>query len=132
MSLVVFLPRPEGQYMFWAPCNKNSQIPEVALVDFTPERRQWWSWWLECACIDDQGLFYYKVGIISKFRKLWAPSQISINQSNYLIPNFHLGWIVYVLYHFYSAQQKFDPSKWNPIQQKFWFRFSNNCLIWNP
>ena len=40
MALVVFLPHPESQYIFWAPSNKNYQIPEVALVDFTPNWRQ--------------------------------------------------------------------------------------------
>ena len=40
MALVVYLPRPESQYVFWAPRNKNSQIPEVALVDFTLDWRQ--------------------------------------------------------------------------------------------
>ena len=45
MALVVFLPRPESQYIIWVPRNKNrnksSWIPEVAMVDFTPNRRQW-------------------------------------------------------------------------------------------
>ena len=39
MALVVFLPRPEILHTFWAPRNKKSQIPEVALVDFGPDRR---------------------------------------------------------------------------------------------
>ena len=34
MVLVVFLPRPENQGIFW-----GSQIPKVALADFCPDRR---------------------------------------------------------------------------------------------
>ena len=41
VAQVVFLPHPESQHIFWAPRNKNFQIPEVALVDFTPNWRQY-------------------------------------------------------------------------------------------
>ena len=37
----LFFAPPESQYIFWAPRNKNFQIPEVALVDFTPDWHQW-------------------------------------------------------------------------------------------
>ena len=39
MALVVFLPRPEVGAYFGHPVKKKSQIPEVALVDFSPDGR---------------------------------------------------------------------------------------------
>ena len=39
MALVVFLPRPESQCIFWASRNKKPQNPELALVNFSPDGR---------------------------------------------------------------------------------------------
>ena len=62
MALVVFLPRPKIQYVFWAPCTKSSQIPVVTLVDFTIDRRQW-EYVIDCRLLEENGR--QKVGYFS-------------------------------------------------------------------
>ena len=41
MALVVFCPAPKVSTYYWAPRKRNPRIPKVALVDFTPNWRQW-------------------------------------------------------------------------------------------
>ena len=37
----LFFALPESQSIFWSPPNKMSWVPEVALVDFSPNGRPW-------------------------------------------------------------------------------------------